>query len=209
MLMKPRLVKALLDEEGNIIESFEPVQVREVVSKQTADEMCFIMESVVSEGGGGTAKIPGYRIGGKTGTANKVVNGVYVDDTYSSFVGMVPMDDPELAILLVVDSPQGVKFGSQTAAPGVKAILEETLRYLKVETSYSEQEQAEMESQLVAVPTLVGESFSDAIGILGGASLTYVVSPAAELGNDFSVVDQYPKAGEKVKKGTNVYLYWK
>lgn len=209
MLMKPRLVKALLDEDGNIIESFEPQKVREVVSKQTADEMCFIMESVVSEGGGGTAKIPGYRIGGKTGTANKVVNGAYVDDTYSSFVGMVPMDDPQLAILLVVDSPQGVKFGSQTAAPGVKAILEETLRYLKVETSYSEQEETEMQSQMVDVPTVVGESFSEAIGILGGASLTYVVSPAAELGQDFTVVDQYPKAGEKVKKGANVYLYWK
>lgn len=209
MLMKPRLVKSLLDEEGNVIESFEPQQVRQVVSKETADEMCLIMESVVSEGGGGTAKIPGYRIGGKTGTANKVVNGVYVEDTYSSFVGMVPMDDPKLAILLVVDSPEGVKFGSQTAAPGVKAILEETLRYLNIETSYTEEELAEQESQMVQMPSLVGESYSDAIGILGGASLTYVVSPARSGDQDFTIVDQYPKAGEKIKKGTSVYLYWK
>lgn len=209
MLMKPHLVKALLDDKGNIIEEFKPEQVRQVVSKQTADEMCLIMESVVSEGGGGTAKIPGYRIGGKSGTANKVVNGAYVNDTYSSFVGMVPMDDPELAILLVVDSPQGVKFGSQTAAPGVKAILEETLRYLKVETSFTEEELAAQNSQMVAVPSVVGEGFSEAIGVLGGASLKYIVSPKADPNANFTVVDQYPKAGEKVKKGTSVYIYWK
>ncbi|NLY72034.1 MAG: PASTA domain-containing protein [Clostridiales bacterium] len=209
MLMQPRLVKALLDEQGNIIESFEPKKVRQVVSKQTANEMCLIMESVVSEGGGGTAKIPGYRIGGKTGTANKVVGGVYVNDTYSSFVGMAPMDDPRLAILLVVDSPQGVKFGSQTAAPGVKAILEETLRYLNVKKSFSEEELQQLESQMVVVPDVIGENFSEAIGILGGAELTYVVSPTKDIDQDFTIVDQYPKPGEKVKKGSNVYLYWK
>lgn len=209
MLMEPRLVKGLLDEKGTVIESFEPRKVRQVVSKQTADEMCLIMESVVSEGGGGTAKVAGYRIGGKTGTANKVVNGAYVDDTYSSFIGMVPMNDPQLAILLVVDSPKGVKFGSQTAAPGVKVILEETLRYLNVETSFTDEELAQIKSKMVTVPDVTGESFSEAIGILGGAGLVYQVSPTREGNEDFTIVDQYPKAGEEVKKGTNVYLYWK
>ncbi|MFA5634415.1 MAG: penicillin-binding transpeptidase domain-containing protein [Anaerovoracaceae bacterium] len=209
MLMEPRLVQGLLDEKGMVIESFEPREVRQVVSKQTADEMSLIMESVVSEGGGGTAKVSGYRIGGKTGTANKVVNGVYVDDTYSSFIGMVPMNNPQLAILLVVDSPKGVKFGSQTAAPGVKAILEETLRYLNVETSFTDEELAQMKSNMVMVPEVTGESFSEAIGILGGADLVYQVSPAGTGSEDFTIVDQYPKAGEEVKKGTNVYLYWK
>lgn len=209
MLMEPRLVKELLDSKGMVIESFEPQQVRQVVSKQTAEEMCLIMESVVAEGGGGTAKIEGYRIGGKTGTANKVVNGAYVDDTYSSFIGMVPMDDPQLAILLVVDSPKGVKFGSQTAAPGVKAILEETLRYLNMEVSYSDEEIAKIKSNMIAVPNVTGESFSEAIGILGGAGLVYQVSPANPEGEDFTVIDQYPKPGETVKKETNIYLYWK
>ncbi|MDD4583674.1 MAG: penicillin-binding transpeptidase domain-containing protein, partial [Eubacteriales bacterium] len=209
MLMQPRLVKALLDQDGNIIESFEPQIIRQVVSQQTAGEMSLIMETVVSEGGGGTAKVPGYRIGGKTGTANKVVNGVYVDDTYSSFIGMAPMDDPQLTILLVVDSPQGVKFGSQTAAPGVKAILEETLRYLSIQPSYSDEERIKIEGQMVIVPSLINENFSEAIGILGGAELSYIVSPTTESNEDFTIVDQYPKAGEKVKKGTNVYLYWK
>ncbi|GAB1475176.1 stage V sporulation protein D [Bacillota bacterium] len=209
MLMEPRLVKELRDGKGMVIESFEPKNVRQVVSKQTAGEMCLIMESVVSEGGGGTAKVEGYRVGGKTGTANKVVNGAYVDDTYSSFIGMVPMDDPKLAILLVVDSPKGVKFGSQTAAPGVKAILEETLRYLNVEVSYSDEEMAKIRSDKIAVPNVTGENFSEAIGILGGAGLVYRVSPENPAGADFTVIDQYPKPGETVKKGSNIYLYWK
>lgn len=209
MLMQPRLVKALLDQDGNVIETIKPQAVRQVVSKETADEMCLIMESVVSEGGGGKAKIAGYRIGGKTGTANKVVNGAYVNETYSSFIGMAPMDDPQLTILLVVDSPQGVKFGSQTAAPGVRMILEETLRYLNIKPHYSEEERARNESQMSQVPNLIGENFSEAIGILGGANLTHVISPVRENDEDFTVVDQYPKPGEKVKKGSGVYLYWK
>lgn len=209
MLMEPRLVKELLDKKGMVIESFEPQRVRQVVSKQTAEEMCLIMESVVSEGGGGTAAIDGYRIGGKTGTANKVVNGVYVDDTYSSFIGMVPMDDPDLAILLVVDSPKGVKFGSLTAAPGVKAILQETLRYLNVEVNFTQEQMEKIKSNMVVVPDVTGEGFSEAIGILGGANLLYQLSPKKSADEDFIIVDQYPKAGESVKKGSNVYLYWK
>ncbi len=209
MLMRPRLVKAFLDQNGNIIESIKPLAVRQVVSKKTAEEMCFIMESAVSEGSGGNAKLPGYRIGGKTGTANKVEKGAYVDATYSSFIGMAPMNDPRLTILMVVDSPQGVKFGSQTAAPGVKMILEDTLRYLNIRPQYSEEEKARAESQLAVVPDIVGKNFSEAIGILGGAELTYVVAPARESGEDFLVVDQYPKPGEKAKKKAGVYLYWK
>ncbi|PKM85102.1 MAG: stage V sporulation protein D [Firmicutes bacterium HGW-Firmicutes-11] len=209
MMMQPRLVKALLDAEGNVVREFDPVEVRQVISRQTAEEMSLIMESVVAEGGGGTAKIPGYRIGGKTGTANKVENGVYIDDTYSSFIGMAPMDDPKVAILLVVDSPQGVKFGSLTAAPGAKTILENTLRYLNVEKKYSDEERDLLENDMVSVPSVTGESFSDAIGILGGVELNYVIAPDTQTDEDFTIIDQYPKPGEKAEKGSSVYLYWK
>lgn len=209
MLMRPRLVKAFIDQSGNVIESIKPLAVRQVVSKETAEEMCYIMESAVAEGSGGNAKVSGYRIGGKTGTANKVEKGAYVDATYSSFIGMAPMNDPRLTILLVVDSPKGVKFGSQTAAPGVKMILEDTLRYLNIKPQYTEEERASAESQLTTVPDIIGKSFGEAIGILGGAELTYVVAPARDSDEDFMVVDQYPKPGEKAKKKSGVYLYWK
>jgi len=209
MLMQPRLVKALTDENGDIVQTFEPVQVRQVVSSQTAADIRTIMESVVSEGGGGTVKIAGYHVGGKTGTANKVVNGTYSDEAvYSSFVGMAPMDDPQVAVLMVVDEPQGVQYGSQTAAPGVKTILEETLLYMNIPPSYSEEEKKALEDTMTEVPDVTGENFSDAIGILGGKNLTYTVSPAlTDVNEDFVVVDQYPKAGEKVQKDSTVYLY--
>lgn len=206
-LMQPRIVKELRDEDDNIIQSFPTKVVRSVISKQTADEMSLIMEATVDEGGGGTAKVPGFRIGGKTGTANKAKDGGYSNETFSSFIGMAPMNDPQVAILLIVDNPKGVKFGSLTAAPGVKMILEETLRYMNIQPTYSQEELAEMQSNLVGVPDVTKANFSDAIGILGGVGLNYIVSPALENGEDFSVVDQYPKAGEKMTKGGTVYLY--
>ncbi|MDD2189447.1 MAG: penicillin-binding transpeptidase domain-containing protein [Eubacteriales bacterium] len=206
-LMQPRIVKELSDSDGNVIQRFDTKVVRNVVSKETADEMCLIMEAVVGEGGGGTAKIPGYRIGGKTGTANKVKNGVYTSETYSSFIGMAPMDDPRIAILLIVDNPKGVKFGSQTAAPGVKLILEETLRYLNIQPGYSEEELQKMQTEQTEVPDVTSINFSDAIGILGGASLNYTITPATDSGEDFIIVDQYPKPGEKMQKGGTVCLY--
>ena len=97
-LMQPRIVKELKDDDGNVIQKFDTKVVRQVVSKKTADEMCLIMEAVVDEGSGEIAKIPGYRIGGKTGTANKAVGGGYSEETNSSFIAMAPMDDPKVAV---------------------------------------------------------------------------------------------------------------
>ena len=207
-LMQPRMVKALTDKEGNVVKEFDTTVVRQVVSKETADEMKLIMEHVVAEGGAGKAKIPGYRIGGKTGTANKAIAGGYSDETYSSFIGMAPMEDPQVVVLMIVDNPKGVKYGSQTAAPGAKLVLEDTLRYLNIEPNYSDSEKQAINTGMVVVPNVKGEAFSEAIGILGGALLTYEVSPAeAESGADFTITSQYPKAGETVKRGTKIYLY--
>ena len=208
-LMEPRLVKELVDSDGNVVERYEPVVLRQVLSSETCAEMQKIMEFVVEDGGAGAAKIAGYRIGGKTGTADKVENGAYRGNTYSSTVALAPIDDPRLAILLVVDSPQGVKYGSITAAPGVGYILQDTLRYLNIQPQYSEEELAQQASGMTVVPNVTGEHFSVGIGVLAGAGLKYEVSPADESGEDFSIVDQYPKAGETVKKGTVVYLYRK
>ena len=206
-LMQPRIVKELRDENGNVIQKFDTKVVRQVVSKKTAEEMCLIMEAVVGEGGGANAKVPGYRIGGKTGTANKAEAGGYSEETNSSFIGMAPMDDPKIAILMIVDNPKGVKFGSQTAAPGVKLVLEETLRYMNIQPSYSEEEKQAMESGYTMVPDVTGMILSEALEILGGANLTYTVSPGNTGGEDFIIVDQYPKAGEKMQKGGTVCLY--
>lgn len=206
-LLKPRLVKEIKDSDGNTVEKFETEVVRQVVSKETAEEICDIMQFVVDEGGGGSAKVDGYKVGAKTGTADKVKeDGTgYSGDTYSSCIAMAPMDDPQIAVLLIVDSPQGVKYGSVTAAPGVHQILEDSLRYLNI--SPDEESQKEADAEKVEVPNVVGQSASNAIGILAGDSLDYDTDKDAAAESDFIVTKQYPEAGTKVKKGSKIYLY--
>ena len=207
VLLQPRYVKALTDSDGKVVEEYEPVIVRKVLSSKTASEMRDIMEYVVSEGGGGNAKITGYRIGGKTGTANKVENGKYGDNYYSSFIGMAPMDDPKVSILVIVDSPKGSYYGSIVAAPIAKSILSDVLRYMNISPEYTDEEKAAIEGNYTVVPNVVGKEFSEAAGIIGGKDLKYSRPKSARDDDNFTVVDQYPKAGTKVKKNSVVYVY--
>lgn len=208
-LMQPRLVKALLDSDNNIVEEFSPQITRRSVSSQTAFDVLDIMESVVEEGGSGTAKIAGYRIGGKTGTANKPEGGAYSKtDVYGSFIGIAPLDDPQVAILVIVDSPRGVLYGSQTAAPAAKIILEEVFRYMDIQPQYTQEEEESIRSGKVEVPDVIGQSVENAIGILGGKSLNYLISPAIGQYEDLMVKDQYPKGGVEIDMNTKVTLYY-
>lgn len=209
VLLQPRYVKALTDSEGKIVESYDPVVVRKVISASTAKKMRSIMQYVVDEGGGGNARIAGYRVGGKTGTANKIDAGAgkYGDDYYSSFIGMAPMDDPQISILLIVDSPQGAYYGSMVAAPIAKEILTDALRYLNVTPEYSDEEKKVLDSGYTTVPNVVGKEFSEAVGIIGGKDLKYSRPKSARDDDSFTVVAQYPKAGSKVKKNSVVYVY--
>jgi stage V sporulation protein D (sporulation-specific penicillin-binding protein) len=207
ILMQPKLVKKIVAEDGTVIKEYPNVKVRQTVSEATAKEISLMMESVVSVGGGGNAKIPGYRVGGKTGTAYKVINGTYSKEVCASFVGMAPMDNPQVAILLIVDNPKGVKYGSITAAPGAKVILENVLRYLNVKPVYTAAEKKANSSHTTTVPNVTGENYSEAIGILGGSSLKYIVSPAMTGGGDFVIKDQYPKPGDEAAVDDVVYLY--
>ena len=209
VLLQPRYVKALTDANGKVVKEYEPVTVRKVISAKTAKEMRSIMQYVVDEGGGGNARIAGYRVGGKTGTANKIDAGTgkYGSDYYSSFIGMAPMDDPQVSILVVVDSPKGSHYGSMVAAPIAKEILTDTLRYLNVTPQYSDSEKKAMEGNYTVVPDVTGKPFSEAVGIIGGKELKYSRPKSAQGDDEFTVVDQYPKAGTKVKKNSVVYVY--
>ncbi len=208
-LLQPRYVKALTDSDGNVVQSYEPTVVRKVISSTTAKKMRNIMQYVVDEGGGGNARIAGYRVGGKTGTANKIDAGTgkYGKYYYSSFIGMAPMDDPQISILLIVDSPKGAYYGSIVAAPIAKKIMTDALRYLNVTPEYTSAEKKTLQSGYTTVPNVVGKEFSDAAGIIGGKELKYSRPKSAQDDDDFTVVAQYPKAGTKVKKNTVVYVY--
>ena len=180
-------------------------EIRKVLSSETAKQMRDNMEYVVSEGGGGAAKVVGYRVGGKTGTANKVENGAYGDNYYSSFIGMAPMDDPEIAVLVIVDSPKGEIYGSVTAAPIAKSIFEDSLRYLNVEPKYTEEEKAAIEGDYTIVPYVVGSEYSEAAGVIAGAQLQ--CEKPVEASENFIVKAQYPAAGTSVKRDSKIYVY--
>ncbi|MBR6351491.1 MAG: PASTA domain-containing protein [Firmicutes bacterium] len=208
-LMKPHFIKELRDSEGNLVDEYQPVIRNISMSAQTAADMLKIMEDVVGEGGGGTAKIAGYRIGGKTGTAQKPEGGGYSKtDVYGSFIGIAPIDDPKFAILVVVDSPRGVLYGSQTAAPCAREIMKEIFTYMGIEPNYTEEELEAIGKSKVEVPDLTGRSAENAIGVLGGKYLGYTFAPAIEDYKNLIVTDQYPKPGTEVTKGTKVTIYY-
>ena len=205
-LMEPRIVTKMTDKKGDVVKKYPTKTVRKVISSKTAGEMKEIMEYVVGKGGGANAKVPGYRVGGKTGTADKVVNGKYTKDTYSSFVGMAPMENPKLAVLVVVDSPGGVQFGSAVAAPVAQDFLKNALTYMEISPKYTSRE--DKKTNVVYVPKVKGKEYAKAAHELLKAGLKYKVSPKTS-DKTFKIKDQYPKAGARVTKGETVYLYRK
>ena len=207
-LVLPHYVKALVDSDGDVVQEFGTTVVRQVISKETSDLMRGIMEYEVAESGGNTAYIPGYRIGGKTGTAEKAENGVYSKyDYYSSFVCMAPMDDPKITLLVVVDSPRGAIYGSVVAAPAAKNILTNVLRYMGISPSEDAADSSQSSSAQVTVPNLVGMTYANAEATLKNLGLTITRPSSAEGSDDWIIVDQYPKANTSVAKGTMVYVY--
>lgn len=126
-LFKPYIVKEILDAKGKTQQTFEPELKRQVISEETSAQVREALESVVANGSGRSAFTDGLRVGGKTGTAQKVVDGVYKDGEYIvSFIGFAPADDPELLVYVAIDSPRNsVQFGGVIAAPIVGRIIEE------------------------------------------------------------------------------------
>ena len=135
-LMKPMLVKKIISSQGELIQEYQPEIVRRAVSPETAHEIKAMMNLVVSREGTGTkAIIDGYEICGKTGTAQKVAEGGkgYAKNKYTSvFAGFAPLENPELAVLVIVDEPQKQYYGGDVAAPAFKTILAESFNYLNI-----------------------------------------------------------------------------
>ncbi|MGI9951151.1 stage V sporulation protein D [Moorellaceae bacterium AZ2] len=202
-LIRPHLVKEILDPEGKVIWRWESKVERQVISPATAETMRKLLEGVVSEGTGRNAYIPGYRVAGKTGTAQKAGPGGYVEGRYvASFIGFAPADDPRVLALVVVDEPQGYPYyGGTVAAPIFQRVVADTLRYLKVPPQYSGSEQTE-EKKAVEVPGLVGLTLEEAKSRLQAVGLESRVE-----GEGGVVVAQIPKAGVVVPQGTKVILY--
>ncbi len=209
-LMEPRVIKGYTDNKGNIIEEIDPIMSRQVISEETSKEIMDIAESVVRLGSGKAAYIPGYKIGGKTGTAQKVIDGRYAQGKYiTSFIGVAPTDDPQIVVLAIVDEPTGVMaFGSTTAGPIVKEVMQDSLKYLGVEEKYTEEEKKEFQKEQVVVPDVRNLSIGDASKVLEEANLKANLDTDIELSEDTKVVDIFPKPGVNVNQGSSIILYF-
>ena len=180
----------------------EPNLVRQVISAETSATVCELLEKVVSEGSGKTAKVPGYRIGGKTGTSEKLdqQGDDGVEDYVSSFLAVAPIDDPQIVVLMLLDEAQMENpYGSVVAAPVVGAMLADILPYIGIEPDYTAEE---LEAMNGKVKDVTGQIVHDAMTVLRmqGYSVNVV-------GEGTTVIKQSPEAGAKISAGATITLY--
>ncbi|GHV29836.1 stage V sporulation protein D [Clostridia bacterium] len=203
-LVKPYIVKQIIDEHGNVIKSNSTIIKRQVVSSEVSKRIAQDCEKVVAGGAGRRAGVPGYRIGGKTGTAQKVGEQKPGEDEkyVLSFWGFTPVEAPEISILVLLDEPRdgGETWGAVLAAPVAGKILAEVLPYLKMEPTDTKGGTAKPVS--VTVPSLEGESVSKAKEILKKLKFKYRVSGEKEV-----VTGQMPTAQVRVPSGSTITLY--
>ncbi|MDO4531229.1 MAG: penicillin-binding transpeptidase domain-containing protein [Bacillota bacterium] len=200
-LITPHFGKGIGDENGQIAEPFHYEEGEQIISRETAETMKTILESVVSEGTGSKAYIPGYRIGGKTATSEKLPrrSGKYI----ASFMAFAPAEDPQIMALVLIDEPQGVYYGGTVAGPVMQELLQNILPYLGVQPIYNEKEaEAAAEMQSI-VPDLKGMQKEEAKYTLLQAGLLAEVETEGD-----AVERQMPPPGETVNRGTKILLYF-
>ncbi len=201
-LLQPHIVDKIIDSEGNVVKSNSTVVKRQVISEETSKIVRQIMEAVVDGGGGQNAYVPGYRIGGKTGTSQKVSEMLTSGERLyvASFCGVAPIDDPEIAMLFILDEPKGANYyGGTISAPPGGQILAEILPYLGYEPQYTEEELSTMSK---TVPNFAGIGVDAAKTQLSSLGLSYNV-----VGSGEKVVKQLPSSGSTVYTGGVVVLY--
>ena len=201
-LYEPYIVDKVLDPlTGDVISEHEPVCVRQVISEETSAKMRDALETVVSDGGGRNAYIEGYRIGGKTGTAQKAVNGSYVGGGYIlSFIGIAPIDDPEIVLYVAMDNPKNcVQYGGTTVAPIARSMLVDILPIMGVEKVSSQRPKVKSwnDVETYEIENYIGKKKSEVHSDV--FSFQFV-------GEGDVVIDQLPRSQEKLPQGSTIMI---
>lgn len=207
-LLEPYIVKEVQDSEGNVIQRNDTTVLRQVISEETSATMRELMEYVVTDGTASKAQVPGYRIGGKTGTSEKIDTydefGNQVDDKICSFIGVAPIDNPKYVVLVALDTPStatGMLIGGGAmAAPTVSAIFADILPYLGVEPQYSDED---LNMVALSTPDLSGMTETEAAAVLGEKNLTY-----RRVGEGATITGQIPAAGSTIPGLSEMVLYF-
>lgn len=201
-LLQPFVVDKVIDNNGNVVKSMQKTVKRQVISEETSKKLREMLKAVVNDGGASNAYVAGYDVGGKTGTSEKVVElqtsgeKLYI----ASFIGFAPIDDPEIAVLVMIDEPRGAShFGGTVAAPVAAEMLEDILPYLGYEPQYTEQE---LENFAIKVPDVKGKTVAEARNSINGTGLGIRV-----IGSGEKIVKQLPSGGETLYKNGTVIVY--
>lgn len=215
-MVKPHIIQGIKNPDGSDYSVTETKMVGNPITKKVADEVKDMMEKEVSEGGGANARIPGYNMAGKTGTAQKLdaVNGGYLKNEYiASFCGFGPTEDPKAICLVVLDTPRGSYYGGQVAAPVFKEVMTQVMRYLKVPTIQDEAAHSKPVSEEVDTykPKIPDENTKEfRLPSFNGWSMRDVGEWLTRAGLGFQpegagyAYKQSPGIGAKVKKGDNI-----
>ena len=199
-LITPHFGAQLIDDKGIAVETFAYDKGQQVISEETSETMKMILQSVVYSGTGNKTYIPGYRVGGKTATSEKLPrrSGKYI----ASFLAFAPAEDPKLMALVLIDEPEGGYYGGAVAGPVMKEILENALPYLNIEPEYSNDESKMPEAVRVQAPDVRGLTVNDAKKVLTDSGLTVEV-----IGEGSSVAGQFPLPGETLNLKAKVVIY--
>lgn len=207
--IRPHLLKEVLryDEATNkyvVDKEFDNYGEKQIISEETSKTLRAYLEKVVTEGGSKNAFIEGYRIGGKTGTAQKPIGGRYVSGKYiSSFAGMAPADNPLISLFVSIDEPDPSNYyGGQIAAPVGQQIFNDIFNYLSLKSDATLEEVAESLKKNIIIPEVRGMKKADGLKVLKEAGLDYKIDTEGEY-----IVDINPKPGYTVKEGSKILLY--
>ena len=198
-LMQPYVVEQVVSPQGDVVQQTEPTVKRQVISEEASATMRQLMQSVVLEGGGRNAYVAGYAVGGKSGTSQKLDS---EDDKarVASFIGVAPIEDPRIAVLIVLDEPHTyTTSGGTLAGPVVARVIADTLEYYDTPRNYTQAEKERMEA---VIPNTTGKNAEHVVAQLQESGFA-----AKVLGSGDSVVEQYPAAGQTMPRGSTVLLY--
>ena len=199
-VITPHFGKEVVNDQGEVVKVFDYGKGKQMIATDTSERLKKILESVVSEGTGNKSYIPGYRIGGKTATSQKLPrgSGKYI----ASFLAFAPAENPVVMGLVIIDEPQGVYYGGTVAGPVMKEILANVLPYLKIEPVYNEKEQNLEEVQRIKVPNFVNMKLDEAKKISKTQNIILQIEGSGE-----AVKAQFPLPEETINKTSKIILY--
>lgn len=200
-LLQPYLVSSIADANGKMVKKTQTKEIRQVISADTSEKVRKMMKSVVDNGTGKNGYVAGYSVGGKTGTSTKLgesKNGEG-DKYIVSFGAIAPSDDPEIAMLIIVDEPNQDLGGGALCAPIAAQVTQEAMNVLGIEPKYNDSEMKDLSKQ---TPNVVGKSLDEAKKTLEENNLNFVV-----VGDDSTVTRQCPSGADTIPNGGTVYLY--